>query len=208
MTTIRTVLRIVILLTALGVLVISAAADSTLPAPIEAIIAGYANQCHQFGGTLVAGADRPQIMTGDFDGDGMPDYVLNPRNLRCSAAATAFCGNGGCQITIALSDQVEFGSSNPVTAILDVETGRLKDPMVRGERVLSAIIECKTAEEHGVEVLKILERVSREIETVFSLCVINRCVDYQIPFRSAMGEAGLVPRINGKVNVGLGRPLI
>jgi hypothetical protein len=103
MTTIRTVLRIVILLTALGVLAISAAAASTLPAPIEAIIAGYANQCHQFGGTLVAGADRPQIMTGDFDGDGMPDYVLNPRNLRCSAAATAFCGNGGCQITIALS---------------------------------------------------------------------------------------------------------
>lgn len=92
--------RIVILLAALGLLGIGA---STLPAPIEAIIAGYASQCHQLGGALIAGADRPQIMTADFDGDGMPDYVLNPQNLRCSVAATAFCGNGGCQITIALS---------------------------------------------------------------------------------------------------------
>lgn len=76
---------------------------SMLPAPIEAIIAGYANQCHQLGGVLAPGADRPKIMTGDFDGDGMPDYLLDPQSLRCSAAATAFCGNGGCQIAIALS---------------------------------------------------------------------------------------------------------
>jgi hypothetical protein len=113
--------RIVMLLTALSLFVpglivgfaramqtpqdisVPATHTSTLPAPIEAIIAGYANQCHRLGGTLAAGADRPQIMTGDFDGDGKPDYVLNPQNLRCSAAATAFCGNGGCQITIAVS---------------------------------------------------------------------------------------------------------
>ena len=112
------------------------------------------------------------------------------------------------KITIALSDQVEFGSSNPVTALLDVETGRLRDPSVRGERVLSAIIECKVAEKDGVEVLKLLEKISHEIETVFSLCVINRCVDYQIPFKPMMEEAGLVLQINGKVNVGLGRPLV
>jgi hypothetical protein len=96
--------RIIIMLPAtLGLLGIGPAAASTLPAPVEAIIAGYANQCRKLGGALAAGAERPQIMTGDFDGDGMPDYVLNPQNLRCSAAATAFCGNGGCQITIALS---------------------------------------------------------------------------------------------------------
>jgi hypothetical protein len=82
---------------------VAAASALMLPAPIEAIIAGYTNQCHQLGGALVPGADGPKIMTGDFDGDGLPDYVLNPQNLRCSAAATAFCGNGGCQIAVAVS---------------------------------------------------------------------------------------------------------
>ncbi|HLK84604.1 MAG TPA: hypothetical protein VKT99_24355 [Xanthobacteraceae bacterium] len=95
--------RIITLTATLGLSGIGAAAASTLPGPVEAIITGYVNQCHQLGGNLVDGAGRPQIMTGDFDGDGTPDYVLNPQNLRCSAAATAFCGNGGCQITIALS---------------------------------------------------------------------------------------------------------
>jgi hypothetical protein len=114
---IRAVHRIVIPLTALSLLIPGAAMQalqreeirvapvsaSMLPAPIEAIIASYANQCHQLGGALAPGADRPQVMTGDFDGDGIPDYLLDPQNLRCSAAATAFCGNGGCQIAIALS---------------------------------------------------------------------------------------------------------
>lgn len=45
------------------------AVSSTLPAPIEAIIAGYTDQCRQLGGVLTAGADRLQIMTGD----GKPD---------------------------------------------------------------------------------------------------------------------------------------
>jgi hypothetical protein len=106
--------RIVILSAGLGLLGIGPGAASTLPAPIEAIIGGYANQCHQLGGALAAGADRPQIMTGDLDGDGVPDYVLNPQNIRCSAAATAFCGNGGCQITVALSGK---NYQEPITVL-------------------------------------------------------------------------------------------
>lgn len=81
----------------------AAVPPSALPAPVEAIITGYTDQCRKLGGALAAGADRPKIMTGDFDGDGKTDYVLNPQNLQCSAAATAFCGNGGCQIAIAVS---------------------------------------------------------------------------------------------------------
>src|SRR5690348_143261 len=109
---IRAVHRTVISLTALSLFVPGAAMQALehreigvapastlpLPEPLETIIAGYANQCHHLGGALAPGADRPEIMTADFDGDGMPDYLLDPQNLRCSAAATAFCGNGGCQI--------------------------------------------------------------------------------------------------------------
>jgi hypothetical protein len=85
-----------------------------LPPAIQTIIVGYADQCRQLGGTLSAEDNSPLIMTGDFDRDGKPDYVLNPQNLRCSAAATAFCGNGGCQIIIALSGK---GYQEPITVL-------------------------------------------------------------------------------------------
>jgi uncharacterized protein len=77
------------------------ASTSVLPAPVESIISGYDAACRQLGGALASA--RPDIMTADLDGDGKPDYVLNPQNLSCSAAATTFCGNGGCRISIALS---------------------------------------------------------------------------------------------------------
>ena len=76
---------------------------TAIPAGIETLIAGYAEQCKQLGGTLAAGADRPRMMSSDLDGDDVADFVLNPQNLQCSTAATAFCGNGGCQIDIAVS---------------------------------------------------------------------------------------------------------
>ncbi|MFQ6076009.1 MAG: 4Fe-4S binding protein [Candidatus Bathyarchaeia archaeon] len=102
---------------------------------------------------------------------------------------------------------VEFESHNPVTALLDLKTGRLRDPVVGGERVLSAIVEFKTGRGRLVEVLKELERVAGGIDTVFSLCVISRCEDGGIPILRTLEEAGFAPRINGKTNVGLGRPL-
>jgi len=110
------------------------------------------------------------------------------------------------KIAMALIGKVDFEPKNPVTALLDIETGKFKDPRVRRERALSAIIECKTTEDKGLEILNLLKKASKEIDTVFSLCVINRCYDYKIPFKTQMVEAGFTPRINGKTNVGLGRP--
>ncbi|UCH57364.1 MAG: 4Fe-4S binding protein [Candidatus Bathyarchaeota archaeon] len=107
----------------------------------------------------------------------------------------------------ALIGEVEFEPLNPVTYLFDLEEGEFRDPRVRGERALSAIIECKTTEENGVRVLNILREVSEEIDTVFTLCVVNRCRDHEIPFKRVMEEEGFTPRINGKTNVGLGRPL-
>lgn len=111
------------------------------------------------------------------------------------------------RIAMALAGRVEFEPLNPVTVLLEVETGRFKDPRVRKERALSAIVECKTTEDKGLEVLNLLREVSEEIDTVFSLCVINRCRGHEIPFKERMEEAGFRPRINGKTNVGFGRPL-
>ena len=82
-----------------------------LPAPVQAVVAGYAAQCAQLGGKLASAATQPHILTGDLDGDGQPDYLLDSAPVRCDAAATAFCGNGGCQIDLVLSRQ---GYAQPV----------------------------------------------------------------------------------------------
>ncbi len=89
-----------------------AAAAGGLPAPVAALIAGYAPQCRELGGKLAD--DQPFTLTADFDGDGRTDYLLDPQNLRCDGAATAFCGNGGCQISIALSGN---GYAEPIAVL-------------------------------------------------------------------------------------------
>jgi len=112
------------------------------------------------------------------------------------------------KVAIALARHgVEFETHNPVTFLLDTKTGRLKDPTIGKERVLSAIIECKTKSEKAVEVLKELQKISKEIDTVFSLCVINKCKEGEVPIIPELEKAGFIPRINGKTNMGLGRPL-
>jgi uncharacterized protein len=91
----------------------AAQSAARLPSAVEVITAGYVRECRQLGGSL-AGDAHPLTMTGDFDGDGLQDYVLNPQNLKCSAAATAFCGNGGCQIKIAVSGN---GYQDPISVL-------------------------------------------------------------------------------------------
>jgi uncharacterized protein len=81
---------------------------------VAAIVAGYAEQCSTLGGVLASGADQPWTMTADLDGDGLPDYVLNTQGLECSGSATAFCGNGGCQVDIALSS---VGLADPTSVL-------------------------------------------------------------------------------------------
>jgi len=102
---------------------------------------------------------------------------------------------------------VEFEPVNPVTQLLNPETGTLKDPEVRKERALSAIIEFKVDEARTVNILDTLKRAAKEIDTVFSVSVISRCHKNTIPILPLLHNAGYVPRMNGKTNLGLGRPL-
>lgn len=76
---------------------------ASLPEALQEIAGAYGEECRKLGGTLKAGADAPALLTGDLDGDGVQDVVFDPRPLDCSGAATAFCGNGGCEIKVAVS---------------------------------------------------------------------------------------------------------
>jgi NAD-dependent dihydropyrimidine dehydrogenase PreA subunit len=109
--------------------------------------------------------------------------------------------------TKALAGHVEFSRENPVTLLIDTKTGILKDDRVRKEKVLSAIVECKTSEEKAVEVIRIMQTVAGKINTVFSVDAINRCVEGDVPLREHLDKEGIQVRINGKTCIGLGRPL-
>lgn len=98
---------------------------------------------------------------------------------------------------------VEFEPKNPVTYLIDTKTGEFKDPLVKKERVLSAIIEFKVKEENFPKIAETLKKVSEEINTVISVGVATVCKDSEIPL-AIINEARLTPRINGKTNLGLG----
>lgn len=103
---------------------------------------------------------------------------------------------------------VEFADENPVTYLMaDKSTGKLHDEVLN-EKVCSAMIESITKVDNLVSVIQALKEAATQIESVFSLTISSKLEEDG----SALCEPFLkqlhVPlRINGKVNVGLGRPL-
>ena len=104
--------------------------------------------------------------------------------------------------------KVEFEENNPVTKLMvDRKKGAI-NPEVLGEKVLSAIVEFMTPVERLPQILRVLGRVSREINTVFSGDMITRIgPDGSIPSVNHLREMNRFISLNGKSNVGLGRPL-
>ncbi len=111
------------------------------------------------------------------------------------------------RMAMALAElDVTFQQGNPLTHLMtDTGTGKLRDDVLK-EKVLSAIIELKTTVEHIPDVLRTVERVSREIDTVVSVGVASRCLpDGSIPHAEWVADAGFSLSQNGKTNLGLGR---
>lgn len=103
---------------------------------------------------------------------------------------------------------VEFEPLNPTTALMeDPGSGKFKDEVL-GEKVMSLILELTVGIEKLGDVLACLQKVSREIDTVYSLDLITRTdADWSTPTERIVRDAGLWLAPNGKTCVGLGRPL-
>jgi NAD-dependent dihydropyrimidine dehydrogenase PreA subunit len=103
---------------------------------------------------------------------------------------------------------VEFEPRNPLTALIeDRSTGVMRKDIL-DERVLSTIVEFKLSEERLAEVLPALREVAKTLETVFSLGIIGVLPPEgpnQLPDR--IGKLGFDVRLNGKINLGLGRAI-
>ena len=101
-----------------------------------------------------------------------------------------------------------FEKENPVTQLMvNPETGKIRNDVLN-EKVLSAIIEVKTALDRIPEFLQALEKVTKEVDTVISVGVASKCLpDGSIPHEEWIRKAGYKFSVNGKTNIGLGRPL-
>jgi Pyruvate/2-oxoacid:ferredoxin oxidoreductase delta subunit len=103
---------------------------------------------------------------------------------------------------------VTFEQNNPLTALMDSETGSFKDELL-SQRVLSAIIEIRLDSVNDLEeVIPIILEVSHKIDTVFSLSCISRFDENgELPILEKLAKLGINCAPNAKVNLGLGRPL-
>ncbi len=104
--------------------------------------------------------------------------------------------------------EIELEPHNPLTHLIaNKDTGELRKDVL-AEKVLSAIVEFTVPIEKAQQVFSVLKKVAGEINTVFSLDLVCKVGnDGSIPIIKEAEKAGLIRSLNGKVNVGLGRPL-
>jgi hypothetical protein len=100
---------------------------------------------------------------------------------------------------------IEFEPKNPVTHMMtDKKSGKLRDDIL-GEKILSAIVEFKTAIENVPFVLRRVDEVSKTLDTVVAVGVSTRCDAHGGSALDGMLVEEGFSFVRGKTNLGLGR---
>jgi hypothetical protein len=101
---------------------------------------------------------------------------------------------------------VAFERKNPVTSLMsDVASGTIREDII-GEKVLSAIVEIKIPVERAEEIIRLVQEVEKEIDTVVALGVGARCDERGDENTIAPILEKLGYRLErAKTNIGLGR---
>ena len=157
--------------------------------------------------TRIPGRGTEEIKTNDVTGRIGPGYVGMAIEMGRPGVSTSMRDTE--RITKALTAVgVELEPLNPVTAFIEDKSVGSLDPEILNERVLSAIIEFKVPLDKVSVIIQKLDSVAKELDTVFSFGISSIVEkDGSIPLLEILGKMGLSPSINGKTNVGLGRPL-
>lgn len=111
------------------------------------------------------------------------------------------------KMTMALATAgVEFEKKNPITTLLkDKETGEIRDDILN-EKIMSAIVEIKVPIDRCEEVIRLVWKVEKEVDTVVVLGVGVRCDENgEDPIvLPVLKKLGYDPQ-RAKTNIGLGR---
>ena len=129
---------------------------------------------------------------------GRPGVGVHLRDVEKVAMALAAAG-----VTL------EGPEGTPLAQLMtDLEAGKIREDLPN-VRFLSIIIEGKCPISNLSSALEALKKVENEIDTVFSLGLATR-VDERgySPVLDILDRSGLSQPIRGKVNVGLGRPMV
>lgn len=106
------------------------------------------------------------------------------------------------------AEGVEFEPCNPVTTMMsDPKTGKFKEKLL-SEKVLSAIVEMTVPYERAETVLRAIYRTAETLDCFLSLDICSKAdKDGNLPHMEIVKKMGVWCSLNGKTNVGLGRPL-
>lgn len=110
-------------------------------------------------------------------------------------------------MAIAALGDINFEPKNPLTGLMtDRKTGKMNDELM-DEKVLSAIIEMTVPVSRVPDVIAAVRKVAKELSTVCSFDLTAKVdPDGSIRAFELARSAGIEPTINGKTNLGLGRP--
>lgn len=167
----------------------------------------FSNPLISHSSTSVPGRGTEEMKTNDVTGRFKLGFTGVAAELGRPGTGTRFYDVQKVAQACAKSD-VEFEPLNPVTAIMTDRKKGLIDERYLDEKVLSAIVEFIIPDDKVEKVLKDLEQVSWEIDTVFSLDICGVADESgRAHFEDVVEKMGLYSSVNGKVNVGLGKPL-
>jgi len=102
---------------------------------------------------------------------------------------------------------VVWEKENPITSLMsDLSKGTFKKEYLE-ERVLSGILEFLVPTGKLDVILELLEKIAKSIDTVFVVSVISKLgPNGEDANLDELKKLGYTPRVNTKVNVGLGKP--
>jgi len=113
------------------------------------------------------------------------------------------------KLTVAMAMMgIRLEPNNPLTHLIVDKDKGLLNPEVLNEKVLSAIVEFTIPINRTEEVLKSAKEIASTMGTVFSVDLICKVEpDGSVPVVPIIKNLGIPMSINGKNNLGLGRPL-
>lgn len=161
-----------------------------------------------FEDTGVSGRGTEEMKTNEVTGRFKPGWVGMAVEVGRPVAACTFRQVQQIAVALAETGLVEFETCNPITQMMkDNKTGYFREDIL-DERVYSAILEFPMEISKLPQLLQVIGEVAKKTDTLFSLDVASVTLDGQAEkVRQIIEQCGVAVRPNGKVNLGLGRPL-
>ena len=186
--------------------------------PVDAIVdevytwprsvrSAFSNPLVEHKDTRVPGRGTEESKTNDVTGQFRRGFVGVTAEMGRPGVGVRFRDVEKVAMALARA-KVVFAHNNPVTHLMvDKGTGKLNADVLN-EKVCSAMIETTSPIGNLPHVIRELRAVAPTIDSVFSLTISTRFdEDGTAPCEKILKELNVPLYINGKINIGLGRPL-